>query len=194
MTPFPAARGGNGPCSASSVPRPVAAGAVLAGTAASTPLTAPEPSGQTRIRRALGREGHSRLVPDEPRHDELHPEADDDGLPTHVRRPRPGPEDPTVTHARRGQRMLDIVTDLAADAGQMLIAPRRAECTTERMSSHSDVASDADGTAEEHAAARGWSTCCAVPRIVRPRSPRSSLPTGRSCAGCSPNAASTPDR
>jgi hypothetical protein len=40
-----------------------------------------------------------------------------------------------VTHARRGHRMLDIVTELLADAGQVLIAHRSAERTIERKSS-----------------------------------------------------------
>jgi fructose-1,6-bisphosphatase/inositol monophosphatase family enzyme len=45
--------------------------------------------------------------------------------------------------------MLDIVTELLADAGQVLIAHRSAERTIERKSSHWTLVSDADRAAEE---------------------------------------------
>jgi fructose-1,6-bisphosphatase/inositol monophosphatase family enzyme len=46
--------------------------------------------------------------------------------------------------------MLDIVTELLADAGQVLIAHRSAERTIERKSSQWTLVSDADCPAEEY--------------------------------------------
>jgi hypothetical protein len=199
---------------------PVAVGAALAGTAPGATLTAAEPSGQDRIppdARPGGdavdigpsdatawqseqgdHYGLCQIYGNEPWHYELVPEADDDSCPAMCADPTQHPEDARVTHGRGGHRMLDIVTELLADAGQVLIAHRSAERTIERKSSHWNLVSDADRAAEEYAAARRWTTCCAVPRIVRPRSPGSSapslMPTGRGCAACSPSAASTTDR
>jgi Inositol monophosphatase family len=46
--------------------------------------------------------------------------------------------------------MLDIVTELLADAGQVLIAHRSTERTIERKSSHWTLVSDADRAAKEY--------------------------------------------